>query len=320
LRTDPTPSPGEEVRPFRFGFQSTSGDVAEVTRSARAAEEAGFDAFQVGDHVGSQLTPFVALAAAAAATSTIRVGTLVLNNDLRHPVLVAQEAATLDHVSGGRVELGLGAGHSFTEYTAMGLRFDPPAARKARLAEAVEILRALVGGDEVTYDGAHYRVAGARTLHPLQDRLPLLVGVNGRAALAHAARHADTVALTMLGQTLEDGQHHEMRWEAERLDTTMAFVRSAAGDRWPELELHALVQAVVVTDDLPTVAQDLGAELATRSDDVLATPFLCIGTHEEMARHLLDCRTRWGISYFTVRDIDGFAPVMELVRHLDGGA
>jgi probable F420-dependent oxidoreductase len=315
---DTTPPPGEAVRAFRFGFQSASDDTAEVTRSARAAEEVGFDIFQVGDHLGTQLTPFVALAGAAAATSTIRVGTLVLNNDFRHPVVVAQEAATLDHLSGGRLELGLGAGHSFTEYASMGLSFDPPAVRKARLAEAVEILRALLEGDEVTYNGAHYRIFAARTLHPVQNRLPLLVGVNGRSALGHAARHADVVALTMLGRTLEDGQHHEMRWEAERLDATMDFVRATAGERWPQLEFHALVQAVVVTDDRPAVAENLGAELATSPDDVLATPFLCVGTHEEMARHLLDCRARWGISYFTVRDIEAFAPVIALVRHLDG--
>jgi probable F420-dependent oxidoreductase len=313
-------TPEEASRPFRFGFQSNSSDMAEVRRSARAAEEVGFDVFQVGDHVGSQLTPFVALAGAAAATSTIRVGTLVLNNDLRHPVVVAQEAATLDQMSGGRVELGLGAGHSFTEYPAIGLTFDPPAVRKARLAEAVEVLRGLLGGGELSYEGAHYRIAGARSLRPVQERLPLLVGVNGRAALEHAARHADVVALTMLGRTLEDGQHHEMHWEADRLDATMDVVRSAAGERWPRLELHALVQAVVVTDDRPATAQSLGANLATHPDDVLSTPFLCIGTHEEMARHLLDCRARWGINYFTVRDIDGFAPVMELIRRLEGGA
>src|SRR5579871_4782658 len=119
------------MRPFRFGFQSTTDDVAEVVHSARAAEAAGFDIFQVGDHFGAELSPFLALAAAAAATSTIRIGTLVLNNDLRHPVAVAQETATLDHLSRGRVELGLGAGHSFTEYAALGLAFDPPAVRKA---------------------------------------------------------------------------------------------------------------------------------------------------------------------------------------------
>jgi probable F420-dependent oxidoreductase len=235
-------------------------------------------------------------------------------------VAVAQEAATLDRVSAGRVELGLGAGHSFPEYAAIGLAFDPPAVRKARLAEAVEILRPLLDGHQVDHTGTCYRVAHAQTLRPLQARLPILVGVNGRAALAHAARNADTVALTMLGRTLEDGQHHEMRWEAERLDATVDHIREAAGDRRPHLELHALVQAVIVTDARSRVAEDLSDELATAPSDVVATPFLCLGTHEEIAQHLLTCRARWGISYFTVRDIDAFAPVMALVRSLDGGA
>jgi probable F420-dependent oxidoreductase len=308
------------VRPFRFGFQSTTDDVAEVARTARAAEAAGFDVFQVGDHVGTHLSPFVALAAATAATSTIRVGTLVLNNDLRHPVEVAQEVATLDRMSVGRVELGLGAGHSFPEYAAIGLTFDPPAVRKARLAEAVEILRALLDGQKVDHTGTHYRVADAQTPRPVQTHLPLLVGVNGRAALAHAARNADTIALTMLGRTLEDGQHHEMRWEAERLDGTISHIREAAGDRWPELELHALVQAVVVTDTRSRVVEDLSQQLATDSSDVRATPFLCLGTHEEIACHLLACRARWGISYFTVRDIDALAPVVALVKSVDATA
>jgi hypothetical protein len=146
------------------------------------------------------------------------------------------------------------------------------------------------------------------------------VGVNGRAALTHAARHADTVALTMLGRTLEDGQHHEMRWEAERLDATIGLIKAAACDRWARLQLHALVQALVVTDARASVAEDLSQQLSTPSSDVMATPFLCLGTHEEMAHHLLACRARWGISYFSVRDIEAFAPVMALVRVLDGTA
>ena len=308
------------MRPFRFGFQASTTDAADLVNAARAAEEAGFDVFQVGDHVGTHLSPFVALAAAAAATSTIRVGTLVLNNDLRHPVAVAQEVATLDRMSDGRVELGLGAGHSFPEYGAIGLTFDPPSVRKARLAEAVEILGPLLAGEEVTYSGSHYQVANAQTLRSLQAHVPLLVGVNGRTALQHAATHADTVALTMLGRTLEDGQHHEMRWEAERLDSTIDHIRTSSGDRWSQLELHALVQAVVLTDDRRAAVHEFGAELATSPHDVAATPFLCLGTHEEMAHHLLACRDRWGISYFTVRDVEAFAPVMALVRSLDGTA
>jgi hypothetical protein len=148
----------------------------------------------------------------------------------------------------------------------------------------------------------------------------LLVGVNGRAALAHAARHADTVALTMLGRTKEDGQHYEVRWEAERLDATVEWVKRAAGERAQDVELHALVQSVLVTDDRRAAAAALAAELETPPADLLATPFLCLGTHEEMARHLLACRERWGISYFSVRDVDAFAPVMRLVRRLDEGA
>jgi probable F420-dependent oxidoreductase len=288
-----------------------------LARTAREAEAAGFDVFQVGDHVGTQLSPFVALAAAAAATSSIRIGTLVLNNDLRHPVAVAQEAATLDRLSNGRVELGIGAGHSFTEYAAMGLPFDPPAVRKARMAEAVEILGPLLQGDDVTYAGAHYQVTGAKVLRPLQPHVPLLVGVNGHNALAHAARHADIVAPTMLGRTLVDGQRHEVRWEAERLEATIATIRSAAEARWQQLELHALVQAVMPTEDRTATAEELSERLKMPPDDLLATPFLCLGTHQQMAQHLLACRARWGISYFTVRDIEGFAPVMELVRNLD---
>lgn len=306
------------MRAFRFGFQSASEDPAEVARSAQAAEAAGFDIFQVGDHIGTHLRPFPVLAAAATVTSTIRLGTLVLNNDLWHPVVLAQEVATLDRLSQGRVELGLGAGHSFTEYAAIGLAFDPPAVRKARLAEAIEVLGPLLQGEQVSYEGAHYRIADATTLRPVQSRVPLLVGVNGRAALSHAAQHADIVAPTMLGRTLEDGQHHEVRWEAERLDDTIEHIRQAAGNRWPQLELHALVQAVVTTDDRTGLAEDLSTRLSMPAADLLSTPFLCLGTHEEMAEHLLACRARWSISYFSVRDVEGFAPVIELLKGREG--
>lgn len=308
------------MRPFRFGFQLTSTGAEDVARAARAAEAAGFDVFQVADHVGAQLSPLVALASAAAATSTIGLGTLVLNNDLHHPVVLAQEVATLDQLSDGRVELGLGAGHSFTEYAAMGLPFDPPRVRKERLAEAAELLRALLDGEAVHHEGAHYAVADPQTLRPAQAHVPLLIGVNGRAALDHAARHADTIGLTMLGRTKEDGQHHETRWEADRLDATVDWIRRAADGTTEGPELHALVQLVRVTDDRRAVAEALEAEIDTRPDDILSTPFLCLGSHEEMARHLLACRERWGISYFSVRDIDAFAPVMALVRRLDEGA
>ncbi len=302
------------MRPFRFGLQSTSRTPTDVVRDARAAEHAGFDIFQVGDHVGNEPSPLLSLSGAALSTERIRIGTLVLNNDLRHPVLLAQELATLDHLSGGRLEVGLGAGHSFTEYAALGLPFDPPAVRKDRLAESVEILRALLDAQTVSRSGLHYRIDNVATLPPLQDHVPLLVGVNGRAALAHAVRHADIVAPTMLGRTREDGHRHDVRWEAERLDATVASMRSAAGERWDAIELHALVQAVVVTDDRHEAATALATRVGITVADALSTPFLCVGSHAEIAAHLRRCRERWGFTFYSVRDVGAFAPVVTLLR------
>ena len=152
------------------------------------------------------------------------------------------------------------------------------------------------------------------TLPPLQDHVPLLVGVNGRAALAHAVRHADIVAPTMLGRTREDGHRHDVRWEAERLDATVASMRSAAGERWDAIELHALVQAVVVTDDRHEAATALATRVGITVADALSTPFLCVGSHAEIAAHLRRCRERWGFTFYSVRDVGAFAPVVTLLR------
>ncbi len=253
--------------------------------------------------------------AIADCTTTLRVCPLVLNNDFHHPVHLAQELASLDHLSEGRLEVGIGAGHSFTEYGAIGQGFDPPSVRKARLAESVEILRRLLDGEAVTYHGEHYSLANVRTLRSHQDHVPLLVGVNGQRALAHAARHADIIGLTMLGRTLEDGQRHEARWEPERVDATVNYIREQAGERWGQIELNVLVQAVVVTDDRRRAAERLASRVSGLSvHDALSAPFLAIGTHDEIAAHLEVCRNRWGISYFSVRDIDGFAPVIKQLR------
>jgi probable F420-dependent oxidoreductase len=302
---------------FRFGFQCTGVNSEHVGSAARRAEDAGFDIFQVGDHIGTEPSPLVSLADAAAATERIRLGTLVLNNDLRHPVVLAQEVAALDRVSNGRVELGVGAGHSFNEYQALGLTFDPPRIRKERLAEAVEILRSLLDGHPTTFRGRHYTLESAMTLPPQQEHVPILVGVNGRMALTHAARYVDVVAPTMLGRTLSDGLHHEVRWEASRLDKTVSWIRDAASARAGSVSLHALVQAVVVTEDRIRTAEEIAASQRMDLTDVLETPFLCIGTNEEIAEHLLRCRQRWGIEYYTFRCIDEFEPIMRRLRLLD---
>lgn len=304
---------------FRFGYQipPTITSASGLRTAAREAEAAGFDVFHTWDHVTEGWGPLAPLSAAAEATERLRVCPLVLNNDFHHPVHLARELASIDHLSGGRVELGIGAGHAFTEYSAIGLPFESPVVRKARLAEAVEILRLLLRGEEVTFAGEHYRLQGVRTMRPLQEQVPILVGVNGHSALAHAARHADVIGLTMLGRTLADGQRHEVRWEADRLDRTVDYIRAEASDRRAQLRLHALIQAVVVTNDRRAAAEQVTSELDLSVDDALTTPFLALGTHDEIAEHLVECRRRWGIDYVSVRDIEPFAPVVDRLRALD---
>ena len=304
------------MRPFRFGYQIRDGSAVEVVANAQAAEAAGFDVVHSWDHVVDGWSPLAPLLAVALATERVRVCPLELNNDFHHAVHLARELASIDHLSDGRLELGIGAGHSFPEYAAIGTPFDLPAVRKARLAEAVEILRRLLDGETVTHTGEHYRLDGARTQGSLQDHVPFLVAANGPAALTHAALHADIVGLTMLGRTLPDGNRHAVRWEPERLDAVVAFIREHAGDR--PIELRALVQVVDVTDDRVASAQRLAANSEGLTvDDALATPFLALGTPDEIAAQYVAARERWGISYLTVRSIEPFAPVIERLRAAD---
>ncbi len=303
------------MRRFRFGYQVRSDGPDEFRRQVEAAEAAGFDVVCTYDHLGEHLSALEPLAFAAAWTERIRICPLVLNNDFHHPGLLAQRLASLDRLSGGRLEVGIGAGHAQPEYLAAGVGFDLPGVRKRHLAESVEILRRLFDGERVTDDGDHYQLADLATLRPAQDHLPILVGVNGRKALAHAARHADIIGLTMLGKTLSDGNSHQTCWESGRLDATVAWIAEQAGERASELELNALVQAVVVTDDRRRAAQELAAVVpGLEIEHALFTPFVALGTHDEIAEHLLACRARWGISYYVVRDLDGFAPVIARIR------
>jgi probable F420-dependent oxidoreductase len=218
-------------------------------------------------------------------------------------------------VSSGRLEVGIGAGHAVTEYAAIGQRFDAPAVRKARLAESVEVLRRLLDGESVSFAGEHYQLEGLRTMRALRTRVPIMVAVNGRRALAHAARHADIIGLFGLGRTLADGLRHEVRWEAERLDRTVEHIWEQAGARADRLELNALVQVTTVAADRSAATEEVVGRIeGLRMEDALVTPFLAIGSHVEIADHLSKCRERWGISYFTVRDLDAFAPVIQLLR------
>jgi probable F420-dependent oxidoreductase len=311
------------VKNFRFGVHviAPSGRD-EWVGIARQAEDRGFSVLTVPDHlIDGCLSPFAALAVAAEATSALRIGTLVLNNDLRHPALVAREALALDSLSGGRLELGLGAGSEMSspEHESIGIRFDDGATRVARLAEAAEVLDGLLRGNEVTFRGAHYRLNGHRAWPPAiqHPRPPILIGGSGRRILRIAAERADIVSLSGIGPARSDGGTHATAgFSPEAVDARVALVRAASDGR--DIELQALVQRVIVTDDPRGSAERARASLPELSiEDILDTPYLWIGTIESICAGILAARERWGFSYFTVFN-DSLEAVTPVVTRLAG--
>jgi probable F420-dependent oxidoreductase len=306
------------VRDFRFGVSIlAAGDRAEWRAKARRAEALGFDVLLVADHLADLVPPLTALCTAAEATERLRVGTFVVNNDFRHPVLLAREAATVDLLTDGRLELGLGAGHMKHEYDEAGLRFEHAAVRVARLAESVEIVRGLLDGEEVTFVGEHYTVRGHRSFPaPAQTHVPLLVGGNGDRVLSIAARRADIVGFTGFSQVEGTRDVRLSHFTSAGLDAKVAHVRAAAGDRFADLELNVLVQHVAATNDPRDALQRFVGDMPYSVDDALDSPFLLAGTHDQMAAALRERRERFGISYYVVfeRAMADFAPVIERLR------
>jgi probable F420-dependent oxidoreductase len=301
---------------FRFGVVVRSAaSRTDWTDKARKIEALGYSVLAVPDHLAESLAPIPALVSAAEATKSLRLGTSVLNNDLRHPVVVAREAATVDLLTDGRLQLGLGAGWMQSEYDQAGLRFDPGATRVERLAEAVSIIKGLLRGEKVTFDGRHYRVTG-HTIHPLpvqRPHPPILIGGNAERLLTLAAREADIVGLT--GITFRHGgtQPDVGAFRAAAVDERVEIIRKAAGDRYDRLEINALVQRVVVTDDRRQAAAELSGRWRELSpEDILESPYVLAGTVDQMVADLQARRRRWGISDYLIFEasMDAFAPVV----------
>jgi probable F420-dependent oxidoreductase len=252
---------------------------------------------------------------AAAATKRLRVGTNVLNNDFRHPVLVAREAATADLLTDGRLQIGLGAGHMKSEYDEAGFRFDAGGARVERLAEAVTIVKSLLKGEEVMFAGKYYRVTGHK-IHPLPVQRPyppILIGGNGQQLLALAAKEADIVGLSGITFRHGGGERDLSGWRTAGVDQRVQLVREAAGDRYELLELNALVQTVVVTDNRRQAAEELARRWTQLSPaEILESPYVLIGTVDQQVEDLQARRERWGISYYVIFEpyMETFAPVV----------
>lgn len=303
-------------RPFRFSVQATGAPLnADWAEVARKAEGLGFSSLTVADHFDGQFAPIPATMAAADATTTLRIGTLVLGNDFRHPAVTAKEAATVDVLSGGRFELGLGAGWMTTDYQQAGIPLDPATTRIERLAESAQIIRALLSDPEpVTFAGDHYQVTGlAGTPRPTQSPLPLLLAGGRRKVLSVAGRYGDIVGLNPgLAAGVIDGRAGATA-TAESTDEKLGWIRDAAGDRFDSIELQTRIHIAVITDDRQTVAESLAPALGITPAAALESPHALAGTVDQCVETIQRWRDRWGISYvgFSYDAMETFAPVVE---------
>jgi probable F420-dependent oxidoreductase len=310
-------------KPFRFGVVMARGDQGPQwlgdgpSRAAWAAkagrvEALGYAALLVPDHFVDVLAPIPALVAAAAATTTLRLGTLVLDNDFRHPVVTAKDAATLDVLSDGRMELGLGGGWMVEEYLQAGIPFEAPGVRAGRLEESVRIVKGLFAGEPFSFAGEHYRIdALAGWPRPVQrPHPPILIGGGGPRLLRLAGREADIVGLAP--RSRPEGGLDVSDIGADATDRKVGWVREAAGERFDRIELSVLSFATEVTDDRAGVAAGIAGEVGATPEMVLASPHLLIGSAEQLADDLVARRERFGISYVTIFEpaLEAFAPVV----------
>lgn len=305
-------------RPFRFGVQNVAAaSRREFVEKARKVEALGYSALLAADHFSDPYAPIAALAVAAEATTSLRVGSLVFGNDFWHPAVLAREAATLDLFSEGRFELGIGAGWHPPDYERTGLPFDPPGVRVRRLEESIQILKGLFADEPLTYSGAHYSVTDLNGVpKPVQKpHPPIHLGAGGKRLLSLAAREADVVGFSV--QRSRDGTPDLGSVTAEGTLERVRWVRHAAGERFERLELSMLCAFTEVTDERRGMAERIVdtmelAEFGMTGGQLLEAPQALIGTADQIAEGLRERRERYGISYVVVfeRSMDEFAPVV----------
>lgn len=303
------------MHPFRFGMQVSRSESPKGWRElARRCESLGYSTLFIPDHLDDQYSPLVALTVAAEATESLAVGTLVLDNDFRHPLLVAKEAATLDLLSEGRLELGLGAGWMQTDYDESGIAYDPPGVRVDRLEEALEVIRRLFTEELVTYAGEHYQLTAAHGLpRPHRPGGPkVLVGGGSRRVLSLAARTADIVGINpRLAAGRIDGSVIATTTPAAYAER-IGWVREAAGERFDAIELQSLVFAAQIGRPQAVVAEELAGIFGYPPGDVAASAVTLLGTEDEIVETLQRRREELGFSYWVLHEaeLESFAPVV----------
>jgi probable F420-dependent oxidoreductase len=314
-------------RPFRFGIvcEEMTNREAWIVK-ARRVEELGYATLLLRDHFvagpfGDQLAPIAGLMAAAMVTTTLRIGSMVFDNDYRHPVILGKEAATLDMLSGGRFEFGLGAGWMNSEYEQAGLLFDTPGTRIRRLEEALHIFKGLFANEPLTFVGKHYDITAIDGFpKPVQrPHPPILLGAGGHRMLALAAREADIVGI--LAGPLNAGEptvNDPAAYSPESFAQKITLLQEAAGERFAQLEL-SIITAPVFTHDRRRIAEQVAQKRGWSGisiEEILEMPTIFIGTVEQIAEQMLERREKFGISYYIFADqiMETAAPLIKYVR------
>ncbi|MEY9927767.1 putative F420-dependent oxidoreductase [Catenulispora sp. GP43] len=309
------------MRPFRF--LATIGDndgYSDLIPFARKAEAMGCSGFVIPDHLMG-LAPLLPLAQVAAVTERLRVGTFVLNNSLRHPAVLAQELATLDRLSDGRLDIGIGAGWNKPEYDAIGIPFEPVGVRIKKLAEAIAIIKGSFGDGAFSFDGEYYTITDLDDIPtPVQQpHPPFFLGGGGKRLLTLAARQAQVIGLAPRILAGDVPRLDAPSITAAATEEKIGWIREAAGERFAEIELNTYPTGgpTVITSEPRAEAQrradrireKTGVELTV--EEILESPHTYIGSAKELTAKFLELRERFGISSFLIDDLDALAPVVE---------
>jgi probable F420-dependent oxidoreductase len=301
-------------RPFRFGVQASNSPTGSWQEFARRVESLGYSTLTMPDHFGDQLAPIPALMAAANATETLRVGALVLDNDYRHPVVLAKELATIDVLSGGRLQIGIGAGWLASDYAQSGIPYDSNRIRVDRFEEALVVLKQAMAGEPFSFDGEHYSINDyTGRPRPVQAPCPpVLIGAGGRRMLSIAARQADIVGINGTLSAGSVGPEAVASMTAQAVDAKVATVHAEAGDRIAAIEFNVRAFIVRVTPDRIAAMDQIAAFVGVERSFVEESPFALIGTPAQLVDDLLRRRERWGFSDVIVGadDVGPFAPVV----------
>ena len=301
------------MRPFRFAAQVRGlDDRAGLVAAAQQLEVLGYDELFSYDHVGT-VDPFIPLMVAAEATTRLRIGPLVINNELHHPALLARTAATVDRLTGGRLVLGLGTGFAQSEHHAIGMWLRDPGPRVTRFEESVMALRSLLDTGGVEFDGVHHQLhVDDIGIRPVQERVPFLIGGHGKRVIGIAARFADIFQFT--GLTHGHGGHLSAGgFGLDAVRERSHWLTGAAGDRAGDIERSALVQQVDIGAGTSDRIEAAAERFEVTRQVIEETPFALIGSVEQVVDKLERLRSDVGINHYVIRDVDAFAPVAAIL-------